>query len=36
MSPIIPGIFNLLSTIGESKIMKSRMENTNTGFFSGS
>ena len=35
MRPIIPGIFNFLSNIGESKIINNTSEKTNTGFFNG-
>jgi hypothetical protein len=36
MRPIIPGILSLRRIIGDKRIIKSRIEKTNTGFFSGS
>jgi hypothetical protein len=35
INPIIPGILNRLSSIGESRIINSINENINTGFVSG-
>jgi len=35
ISPIIPGIFSLLSKIGDSSMMNNTNEKTSTGFFSG-
>jgi hypothetical protein len=35
MRPMIPGILNFRNTMGESKIMNSKIENTRTGFFNG-
>jgi hypothetical protein len=36
IKPIIPGILSLLRIIGDKRMIKSSIEKTNTGFFSGS